>query len=185
MASRRCLTACAVLVLALAAPAARARDAATQPATTRPADASARKWRGFPFSRFTPARSPERRSAKIGDGPEAIVRVSETRRETVLKELGTPSYSTRNDLAFGYLFAVRTGTVRGLLFGPCSVPLFGRSDVWEEDDVWLEFDRDGLLKRVEKRLIKRHGTNAEAAWREFAKDVPDEIRPEQMRGGKP
>jgi hypothetical protein len=191
MAARKFLMACAAVVLMLAGTLAQGQDSTTKPATTQPGpsthpvDAPAKKPRGFPFAKFTPAKSPQRRSAQIGDGPEATIRIGETDRETALKKLGEPSYSTQNDLAFGYLFAVKTGTVKGLLFGPCCVLLFGTSDVWEMDDVWLEFNRKGILTRVGKRLIEKHKNDTEAAWREFTKDVPDKIRSEQMLGGKP
>jgi len=133
---------------------------------------------------FTPVKSPERRSAQIGDSAQAIIRIRLTDRDTVLKKFGKPSYSTQNDLAFGYLFAAKTGTAKGLLMGPC-IPYFGESEVWESDDVWLEFDERAILKRVEYRLIKKHDNDPEAAWRQFAKSVPDKIRPEQMLDARP
>jgi outer membrane protein assembly factor BamE (lipoprotein component of BamABCDE complex) len=191
MASRRFPTACGAVALMFAGTLTQAQDSTTKPATTQsrpsthPVDAPAKKPRGFAFAKFTPVKVPQRRSAQVGDGPGATIRVGETHRDTVLKKLGKPSYSTQNDLAFGYLFGVKTGTVKGLLFGPCSMPLFGTSEVWEMDDVWLEFNQDGILKRVEKRLIEKHKNDTEAVWREFTKNVPDKIRPEQMLGGKP
>jgi hypothetical protein len=133
---------------------------------------------------ITPARSPEVRSARVGYDSGSPVRVGVTTRDTTLGILGKPNYSTQHDAAMGYLFAVKTGTARGLLVGPCT-PYIGSADVYDDDDVWLEFDGQGVLKRVEKQLIKRHHHDMEAAWRAFAKSVPDPIRPEQMLNGRP
>lgn len=129
---------------------------------------------------YVPVISPERSSAKIGATPKQVVRVGEADRDLVLKEFGKPTYSTQNDLAWGYLRNARIGTATGLLMGPC-MPYFGSSDVWSSDDVWLEFDDGGHLRRVEKRLLRRCKYDAEAAWRTFTKSVPDNIRSEQMR----
>jgi len=133
---------------------------------------------------ITPVGSQELRSAQIGRDSKAPVRVGVTTRDETLGILGKPNYSTQHDAAMGYLFAVKTGTARGLLVGPCT-PYIGSADVYDDDDVWLEFDGQGVLKRVEKQLIKRHHHDMEAAWRAFAKSVPDPIRPEQMLNGRP
>ncbi len=133
---------------------------------------------------YLPVKSPERPGAEIGDGPQAVMHIGEADRETVLQRFGKPSYSTQNDRAFGYLFAVQTVTATGLVMGPC-MPYIGKAEFWECDDVWLEFDGQGLLKRVEKRLLKKNDNDTEAAWRQFAKPVPDPIRLEQMIDEKP
>jgi hypothetical protein len=112
------------------------------------------------------------------------VQVGVTTRDAALGVLGKPNYSTQHDLAMGYLFVVKTGTARGLLVGPCT-PYIGSADVQEDDDVWLEFDEQGVLTRAEKQLIKKHHHDMEAAWRHFARSVPDPIRPEQMLNGAP
>jgi hypothetical protein len=123
-------------------------------------------------------------SSRIGDDSNAKVRVGVTSREVALTVLGEPSYSSRHDLAIGYLFAAKVGTAKGVLMGPCN-PYIGSTDVFEDDDVWLAFDEHGILKRVEKHLVKKHDGDAEAAWRSFAASVPDTLRPEQMLNGLP
>ena len=133
---------------------------------------------------ITPAKSPEMRSEQVGQDSNSPVRVGVTTRDAALEILGKPNYSTQHDVAMGYLFTVKTGTARGLLVGPCT-PYIGSADVYDADDVWLEFDERGVLKRAEKHLIKRHHHDMEAAWRSFASSVPDPIRPEQMLNGRP
>src|SRR5262245_28749000 len=63
---------------------------------------------------FTPAKSPEIRSAQIGDDAAARVRIRVTTRDETLSMFGKPSYSTKRDLAVGYLWTVETGTLTGL-----------------------------------------------------------------------
>ena len=126
---------------------------------------------------------PDRRSEQFGEDARAVFRVGVSSREVIYAKFGRPSYSTQNDLACGYLFATKTGEAKGLLMGPC-MPYFGTTDITELDDVWLEFDRHGILKRVEKHLEARYQNDSELAWRAFAARVPDKIRPEQMVGGR-
>jgi hypothetical protein len=133
---------------------------------------------------FTPVKSPYMPSARIGEGANAEVRVGVASREVALTVLGKPSYSSQHDLAVGYLFAAKIGTAKGVLMGPCS-PYIGSTDVFDDDDVWLAFDEQGTLKRVEKHLVKKHHGDSEAAWRSFAASVPDTLRPEQMLNGLP
>ncbi len=141
-------------------------------------------WVGAGGCAFTPVQSPDRRSAQFGPGPDARFRVGETPRAAVYAAFGSPSYSTRHDRACGYLFAVTVGREKGLLMGPC-MPYVGEADVSDMDDVWLEFDDRGILRRVEKHLVARHSDDDEQAWRTFARTVPDPIRPEQMLDGRP
>ena len=131
----------------------------------------------------TPVKSPEIRSSQVGDDRKAQVRIGVTPRDAALRILGQPSYSTERNLAIGYLFAVKTGTAKGLLMGPC-MPFIGSTEMYAMDDVWLEFNEDGILKCVEKQLVKKHRDDSEAAWRSFVKSVPDQIRPDQMLTGK-
>jgi hypothetical protein len=132
---------------------------------------------------YEPIASPDRRSAQFGDDVNAVFRVGISSRDAVFSKFGRPSYSTQRDLACGYLFAAKTGRAKGLLMGPC-FPYFGATDITELDDVWLEFDDSGVLKRIEKHLVARSKNNSESAWRAFAAPVPDKIRAEQMVGGR-
>ena len=66
--------------------------------------------------------------------------------------------------------------------GPC-MPYFGTTDIVDMDDVWLEFDERGMLKRVEKHLVTKAKNNMERAWLDFVAPVADKIRSEQMVAG--
>ena len=133
---------------------------------------------------YTPVAAPERLSAQFGGDADAVFRVGAGQREAIFARFGRPSFSTQHDLACGYLFACKTGSAKGLLMGPC-MPYIGSTDTTELDDVWLEFDQNGLLRRVAKRLVVLSHKNSEAAWRQFVSTVPDKLRPEQMVGVRP
>jgi len=133
---------------------------------------------------YTPLKSPEIRSSSIGNTPDCPIQIGKTSRDAVIAKFGLPGYSSRHYRACGYLFATNKGAVTGLLMGPC-VPYFGSAEVSEMDDVWLEFEADGILCRCEKHLSNKFGNDDEKAWREFSKTVPDPIRRDQMVDGAP
>jgi hypothetical protein len=131
---------------------------------------------------YTPLKSPEVRSSLIGTGSHYPTQIGKTSRDAVIARFGLPTYSSRHYRACGYLFATDTGRATGLLPGPCTL-YFGCTVVSEMDDIWLEFDADGILRRCEKRLLSKY--DDEKAWREFLKTVPDPIRQDQMLDGLP
>jgi hypothetical protein len=123
----------------------------------------------------TPGPHIEPNSALFGTAPDCPIRVGETTRDAVVARFGAPTFSTQHFLACGYYFTTKIGTSTGLHAGPCII-YFGTTDACEDDDVWLEFDSRGVLKRCERHLIGPSWGDSEKAWRQFAKDVPDPIR---------
>lgn len=128
---------------------------------------------------YVPANPPVRQSSSIGDGPDAPIRIGQASHEDVVARLGKPTYSTPDGSAWGYVFYVTTGKASGLLMGPC-MPYVGTTDVFDPDDLWLEFDGQGILARCEKQLIRRtgtaferawHGSDPDRTWREFRETV--------------
>jgi outer membrane protein assembly factor BamE (lipoprotein component of BamABCDE complex) len=125
----------------------------------------------------TTARDPSR---LIGDGPNAQLRIGSATREHVLAVLGPPDFRSQHDLAFGYVNSVHTGKAYGVLLGPCCNPYLGKTDVYTYDDVWVEFDPRGVLKRYAKQLIAKCDDSDYGAWRKFMETVPDTRRPSEM-----
>jgi hypothetical protein len=114
---------------------------------------------------FTPATNVPLRSAMVGEDDNAVLKVGRADRALVLSVLGTPSLTTVDGRAVGYLFATLEGTQSGLMLGPCSQLGFGTTEVYGNDDVWLAFDRSGVLCLAKKRLIR--GGNSQRAWETF------------------
>ncbi len=125
----------------------------------------------------TPATTqPARMSSGVGVGPDAAIRVGITTRAEAIAKLGTPQYFTADARAYGYVDWAVTGKATGLLMGPCA-PYFGTATVYKPDDVWLEFDSKGILKRFEKHLVERSDNNAQRAWQRFLKTFPADNPP--------
>jgi hypothetical protein len=57
------------------------------------------------------------------------------------------------------------------------MPYFGSTEIVALDDVWLEFDSTGTLKRVEKRLAKKNHHNPAVAWRKFQATISPAANP--------
>ena len=118
------------------------------------------------------------RSSEVASGGDVPLKVGAADRKAVIARWGEPAYRTEHDLAFGYVFTPTTGTMIGLIGGPCGV-FPGIQEMHGVDDVWLEFDDGGLLTRYERHLIKPtwwredQTPNAEIAWTGFLKNIPD------------
>ncbi len=121
-----------------------------------------------------PGPQAEPKSALFGNALECPIRVGETTRDAITARFGAPTYATAHSMACGYYFTRKIGTSTGLHAGSCSI-YYGTIDTYESDDVWLEFDRRGVLKRCQKHLIASCGGDSEKAWRRFASSVPDAV----------
>ena len=118
-------------------------------------------------STFYPDKDVVLPSASVGES--GTLRVGVASRAEVIALFGEPGYRSKDDREFGYLFAPEIGTQKGLLVGPCSQMKFGQERVSAMDDLWLAFDKDGVLLRYEKQLVKRHDGDDEEAWQAFQK----------------
>jgi outer membrane protein assembly factor BamE (lipoprotein component of BamABCDE complex) len=124
-----------------------------------------------------PDKTVARPSAAIGSKASAPLKVGSATREQVLARLGIPRFSSQHDLAFGYVNQVRIGDAYGVLFGMCSMPYgVGKTAAYDDDDVWMEFDQRGVLKRYVKNLMGPFRSDSEA-WAKFMLTVPDSMRP--------
>ena len=123
-----------------------------------------------------PDKTVTRPSAVIGSGAAPTLKVGSATREQVLARLGTPEYSSQHDIAFGYVKQVRIGEGYGVLVGMCSMPCgVGKAPAYDDDDVWIEFDQRGVMKRYVKNLIRPFRSGSES-WAKFMLTVPDSMR---------
>ena len=131
----------------------------------------------------TSVRSPSH-LAEFGAGPGAAFSVGVATRVDVKARYATPTYHTSHNRAWGYSFAVKDGEYHGLVFGSC-MPYLGEQDSGVLEDVWLEFDAEGVLRLAEtRREDMLWGDDKDAAWRRFVRPVPDAICPTDMRDGR-
>ncbi len=106
-------------------------------------------------------------SAQVGDDRSASLRVGSAERAAVLAKLGPPTYRADGDRVIGYVFEEPVAFVAGfLLTGPCSTPWIGAKMGTVPEDLWLEFDDAGILRRYAKQLAGPHGEPVEA-WEKF------------------
>ena len=107
------------------------------------------------------------KSAQVGDDRSAPLRVGSADRAAVLAKLGPPTYREYGDRTMGYVFQEPVVFVGGfMLTGPCSTPWIGTAIGTASEDLWLEFDDAGILRRYAKQLAGPHGEPVEA-WTEF------------------
>jgi hypothetical protein len=92
---------------------------------------------------YIPVISPTHPSAAVGPaGSAASLRVGTATRADVTARFGTPRYSKENDRIAGYVLPIKTAV--GFGFGPCCAP--GLTEYYDYENLWLEFDRRGVLK---------------------------------------
>jgi hypothetical protein len=120
---------------------------------------------------YIPKLPVERQSALVGDRPADPIRIGHTRREAIVAKWGEPKYDTPNHRACGYLHYAYTGYYWGILWGPCAPYGVGGADRWDDDDVWLAFDENGILQHCEKRLAKKYCGHSSSAWDAFVRSV--------------
>jgi hypothetical protein len=103
-------------------------------------------------------------SSRFGDALSgAELRINDADRATVMAKLGEPNWRSPDDLRIAYFRRIYKGSWYGLIPGPCGVFPGGLGNT-EFDDVWLEFDQAGVLRRAAREPFDDLDADASRAW---------------------